>query len=754
VFCGREALSAVERDRFDLILLDLKLPDMGGIELLERLKEVSPSSAVIVLTGHATIDTAVRAMNQGAYSYLEKPCKAERLFLVIERALAHTAQGRSDVKTEELAELLSQSEIPVFTFDTGSGAVTRQNDAFRSLLRGKSGVPSLLLAQLFTEPALLAGHLEEIKAKGRACAEIPAPDGKGRRFRILSYHLSGRSREALSLLLDVTPGYQSEVESNRLRQYFEAIFAELAAGVMIVDSNYVIRQVNPAFARLYQTDPDSIARRKCHELIHRRQTPCHLHGEVCPIKSCLATGTTCRVQHRHFDASGQLHFIESTMTPLRDENGTIVSFVEIFADFTEIKHAQEESEAKSRELARLNKEQTGQREQIAAQADELKKTNLELINLSAAKSDFVSMVSHELRTPLTAINEGINLVADQTLGPVSPTQVKFLNLALTNARRLGDLINDLLDLSKIEAGRVEVRPVPLDLAAVLSEAGATFTPAAQQKGLNIEIRSECTPLRVLADERMARRVLNNLLNNSLKFTDRGGITIEARPAGEEARVTVTDTGIGIPEDEQPGMFEKFHQVHHKDGRRPAGTGLGLALTKEMVEMNAGRIWFESKPGLGTSFSFTLPADTSGARIRVLLASSRRQAKSQARALLLVRIQCGEMERSAEDAGAVLDAIAQRLVESQSPCPDSQPLPDDCELLLLLAGSPSEIETQARRVRDVLAGATFVVRKRVIEPRLSVGYCMLDDTRQPAALLEKLRRELHDVKPPKTADSAR
>ena len=141
------------------------------------------------------------------------------------------------------------------------------------------------------------------------------------------------------------------------------------------------------------------------------------------------------------------------MTPLHNESGTIVSFVAMFADFTEIKQAQEDSEAKTRELETLNRELTAQRNRLTAQATELEQANTELVRLGAAKDDFVSLVSHELRTPLTAISEGISLVADGSLGTLVAPQTKFLNVAYRNCIRLGELINDLLDHRSWPNGR-------------------------------------------------------------------------------------------------------------------------------------------------------------------------------------------------------------------------------------------------------------------------------------------------------------
>ncbi len=643
---GKEALAAVKRKAIDLALVDLKLPDIDGIRLLKRIKDASPDTEVIILTGHASINTAVQAMNQGAFGYLEKPYRIERLFLLIEKALMQRSISIPAIDRGTQPDLiLTESDTPAFTFTVESGRVLNANPALLEMLgTGRTGFEAMssdefqmqnseignrnstfsILHSAFgwslTDLGIPADYAARLKSRGDAQTDITWDSPGGRKwYRVHSTLSRSKDGTALALLYDITASRRREAENNRTRQYFEAVFSNLAAGIVIINSDYVIQQANPEFAKFFRMPPAELVNRKCHALIHRHPTPCHFHGEVCPIKNCLATGSTCRVQHRHRDARNRLRFIESTMAPLRDEADTIVSFVAIFADFTAIKTAQQEaaqlahtSERKSLELERLNRELLAQQKQITLQADELKKTNIELIRLSATKDDFISMVSHELRTPLTAINEGISLVADSTLGPVSRKQEEFLKLALNNSRRLGDLINEILDLSKIEAGRMDLTPGEIDLSRLLNETAASFAAAARDKDLQLAVSPISPALRVYADERTLRRIMNNLLSNALKFTDHGSITISARKRSRTAEIAVADTGIGIPESEQTRIFRKFHQVNHPDGRRPPGTGLGLALTREMVRMNNGEISFQSREGTGTRFAFTLPLDNPAA----------------------------------------------------------------------------------------------------------------------------------------------
>jgi PAS domain S-box-containing protein len=602
---------------------------------------------------------------------------------------------------------------------------------------------ALSLNELFagSSPDTLGSHLATLGQLGRAVTEFALAGGT--RLEMTSTLVAREPALAFAVLSDVTARRRGEDESRQARQYFEAIFENLAAGVVIIDSNYEIRQVNPAFARFYRQTPRGLCGRKCHDVIHRRLTPCSMHGEVCPISSCLAAGTTVRVQHRHFDYAGRPHYQECTMAPLHDESGTIVSFVAMFADFTEIKQAQEESEAKSRTLEELNRELTAQREQLGAQASELERTNTELIRLSAAKDDFVSLVSHELRTPLTAISEGINLVADGSLGALNSSQNRFLGVAYRNCIRLGELINDLLDLSKIEAGRMDVRAERFDAAHLLRDISETFAPLAHDKGLALDVETEPGGLAVFADERLARRALTNLVNNAVKFTDAGSIRLAADRSNGTVRISICDSGIGIPEAEQPRIFERFHQVQQRDRNRPAGTGLGLALTRQMIEMNRGRIWFESREGTGTTFMFTLPVDSTASRVAALLRDRARGCATPAAAALVRITNAAELVARHGSAGveAALTTIDSLMSHAPVRRHSGIGLPDSSEYLFLVdAGGSSCLPA----LREALAGATFVIHDQVTPVRLAAAVLPLGQEPDSNRLIDHLRTEATDV----------
>ena len=254
--------------------------------------------------------------------------------------------------------------------------------------------------------------------------------------------------------------------------------------------------------------------------------------------------------------------------------------------------------------------------------------NVELLRATRLKSEFLANMSHELRTPLNAIIGFSDLVLTEGVGPVSPQQREFLEAIHRNGRHLLELINGILDLSKVEAGRMTLSLAPTDLREAITGAVADTESLRRAKNQNVWLELDNTPLNVIADGVRVRQVLFNFLSNASKFTGDGGSIILtalstraplAPPAdrrGDERKlvtkdvvwVSVADTGIGIAPDDMAKLFQEFSQVDSSASRQAQGTGLGLALSKKLVELHGGTIGAESLPGRGSTFWFILPAD--------------------------------------------------------------------------------------------------------------------------------------------------
>jgi signal transduction histidine kinase len=247
---------------------------------------------------------------------------------------------------------------------------------------------------------------------------------------------------------------------------------------------------------------------------------------------------------------------------------------------------------------------------LEEQHQELSRLNEELDQASKLKDQFLANMSHELRTPLNSVIGFSDLLLDMLAhtGPDVATQRDYLETIARNGRHLLDLINELLDLSKIAAGRMELRLEPLDLQALLREAADTVRAQLEARKHKLAIEPPREHLLVQADRGRLRQVLLNLLSNAIKFTTDGGrIAISARL--EEAgfvRIAVSDSGIGIASEDQGKLFQEFVQLDASASRRYEGTGLGLALSKRLVELQGGRIGVDSELGKGSTFWFTLP----------------------------------------------------------------------------------------------------------------------------------------------------
>ena len=259
----------------------------------------------------------------------------------------------------------------------------------------------------------------------------------------------------------------------------------------------------------------------------------------------------------------------------------------------------------TRELARLDAEQR-------QAADVLRSLNAKLEQASRAKSEFLANMSHELRTPLNAILGFTEMLLDGLYGDV-PTELKEpLADIQTNGQHLLRLINDVLDLSKIEAGRMELSLGDYAVADVVASVRASLRSLANEKGL--ELLTEVAPdvSDAYGDSKRITQCLLNLVGNALKFTRQGRVVVAVNRDSERLRFRVSDTGIGIPADQLDAIFAEFRQVDTTTTRDFGGTGLGLSITKKFVELHGGRIWVESEPGKGSTFYFTVPLRVEGA----------------------------------------------------------------------------------------------------------------------------------------------
>jgi signal transduction histidine kinase len=224
------------------------------------------------------------------------------------------------------------------------------------------------------------------------------------------------------------------------------------------------------------------------------------------------------------------------------------------------------------------------------------------------KNDFISMVSHELRTPLMAMKGAADNLIDGIMGELKPPQKDSLSIVERNIDRLGRLISDLLDISRIEAGKIQLSKHPVDLGFIINDTLRLFQPITKERSLELTASFTAELPSVDADADKIAQVITNLVGNAVKFTPDGGrISVVTSRLPDSIRVDIIDTGLGIPRQDLERIFDKFYQVTRRDGQEvPKGTGLGLPISKGIIEKHGGKIWAESELGKGSKFSFTLP----------------------------------------------------------------------------------------------------------------------------------------------------
>lgn len=454
---GQAAMEALAQAPVDLILLDLKMPVMGGDEFLSRAHPLYPDIPIIVLTGHGTLDAAVECMKKGAYDFLSKPLDFDRLHLTIQRALERR-------------------------------------------------------------------QLEQ----------------KAKRFEG-----------------DIVRSY---LDLNTEKKRLETIINCMACGVMVTNRDLEIVLHNPALFRMIGLSPNPGDPVRAEDLIHDLSlidTLKKIQGHEIREKEFVA-------QELQLGEKVLRAISAPTLGPDRNVFWTVTGAVTVLEDITVFKE------------------------------------------LDKMKTDFVNMVAHELRSPLVSIRQIQSVLLEGMAGPLQEKQTDFVRRGIKKIDSLLDLINDLLNVARLEAGRLVQQPTRVDVSDIANEVVGLFEQRAQDQGIALTCSCEC-PLPVFADPANIEKVLNNLISNAINYSPSGGrIEVNLRTVGGYAEIRVTDTGVGIPPEEIPKIFEKFYRVKHPKTRNVTGTGLGLSLVKGIVEAYCGKIEVESMLDRGTSFRVYLP----------------------------------------------------------------------------------------------------------------------------------------------------
>ncbi len=400
---------------------------------------------------------------------------------------------------------------------------------------------------------------------------------------------SGGRKLFLTVARDITARKRAEEALRQSREQLRKMFESMTDGILVIDLNGVITEVNQRMIEMHgYKSKGELFGKSASKLVAPRD-----HERITTnMQQAVKRGKIKSMEYTLLKADGTEFPGELSTSALRDASGKPVGHITIARDITERKRMEQ---------------------QLKRQMEELQVAYQKLKELDQLKDSFLSTVSHELRTPLTSIKSFSEILL--SYDEDKETQKEFLTIINEESNRLTRLINDFLDLSKIEAGRMQWETVELSLSEVIQTAlNATQALTIETK---LKVDTELSPdlPTVQCDKDRLVQVVTNLLSNAIKFTPEGGaIQLKAQvqngsKSGENSNMTmvsVSDSGIGIAQKDYKGIFEKFKQVGDTLSNKPKGTGLGLPICKEIIEHYGGRIWVESEPGKGSTFFFTLP----------------------------------------------------------------------------------------------------------------------------------------------------
>lgn len=426
-------------------------------------------------------------------------------------------------------------------------------------------------------------------------------DGSWRWLRVraaIDRGADGQSQFWSGSISDITAQRAAQEALERREILFRSLWETTTDGVLVIDAAHRIRFANPAIRTLFGHDPQALLSQPLARLQPERLQQAHRHG----VQRYLDSG------QRHTDWRGveiaglhrDGHELPLEVSFSDFELDGERHFVGFLRDISRRKEAE-------RQLSQVNERLEAR---VAERTRELSAANERLLGVDRLKSEFVATMSHELRTPLNAVLGFTSLLLSRQPGPLTAEQDRQLGFVRSSGQHLLALINDVLDLSRLESGRMDLTIEPIDLTELVHAVAAQLQPAAAAKGIALQVQAPANlPMR--GDRRRTMQVLLNLGGNAVKFTPAGEVVLFAAASGEGFEFGARDTGIGIAADKLQDLFQPFRQIDSSLGRSHEGSGLGLHLSLRLVERMGGRIDVLSEPGRGSSFVVRLPPNPPG-----------------------------------------------------------------------------------------------------------------------------------------------
>ena len=488
-----------------------------------------------------------------------------------------------DTSDDALAVLASLSLRPVIGVD-GAGRVRLWNGAAEALLGWKE-------SEIAGKHLPMSGDALPHGNTGEDSAVWKTKSGESMEvtLRIARWNAANAARPGFLLIVTNLP------EAGEIAARYREVVEAAPDAILKVDANGRIVLVNRATESLFGYTREELTGQPVEILLphvyrgsHEGHRKAYLKD---PVTRPMGHGLTLRALKK----DGSEFPVEISLSPVLTPNE--VRTIAVVRDVTERRRIEEQMRAMEHEFSQT----------LSAKNTELRIRNEEIQRADRLKSEFLASMSHELRTPLHTVIGFSQLLAEEIQGPLNDKQRRFVDHIHRDSQHLLELINDILDLSKIESGKIELRREVFEAGPEVQGVVDSISQSAVSKSIKLEMRIEGNPV-LDADKVRFREILFNLLSNALKFTPAGGrILVDTAPAERGfCCFRVQDTGIGIPEGQEEAIFDKFYQVGSTTKGVREGTGLGLSITRHLVELHAGRIWVRSEPGKGSCFSFTIP----------------------------------------------------------------------------------------------------------------------------------------------------
>jgi len=594
-------LSVLPEAEFDLILSDFAIPGFSGLSALASAREHCPDTPFIFVSGAIGDEVAVDSLKAGATDYVLKD-RLARLVPAIERALA---EAEADARRKHVEEQLRQSEeqyrdlfenaTDLILSVTPEGRFLYVNRAWRQTLRYTEAE----VAHLTIFDIVHTAYADQCRERFQGVSGEDRP-GAWEAIFITKYgqnlyvegnlgprFQSGKLLATRGIFRDVTEKRLTEAALKRSIRHQETLVNSVDGIVWQADLpslkfTFVSQQAERLLgypARCWLEEPGFWQR--------------HIHPEDKERVLSLYTSVSAAQKHRTFEyrmlaADGRVVWLRD-MVSLGAEPGEIPKLQGIMVEVTVRKQAEEK---------------------LRFMQMKLQKTNEDLLQKNQEIKKFYHTLSHELKTPLTSAREFISILMDGLAGPLNESQLEFLGIAKDSCDQLRVCINDLLDTTRLETGKLTISLKRASLRALVQRTVAAMAPVATPRQITLLHEVDPGLPEVPLDENRITQVLNNLLNNAIRHTPAGGkIVVTACEAPEHpnlVQVSVSDSGFGIPAQEQGHIFDRLYQVKSGDAASDHGLGLGLYLCRELVQLHGGSIWVESEEGRGSTFCFVLP----------------------------------------------------------------------------------------------------------------------------------------------------